>query len=41
MKCELTLQEKLKDLRNERGLKLEELAQETGLSTDMPQFSAI
>lgn len=32
MKCELTLQEKLKDLRNERGLRLEELARETGLS---------
>ena len=32
MKCELTLQEKLKDLRTERGLRLEELARETGLS---------
>ena len=32
MKCTLTIQEKLKDLRNERGLKLEELAQQTGLS---------
>ena len=32
MKCTLTIQEKLKDLRNERGLKLEELALQTGLS---------
>ena len=32
MKCKLTTQEKLKDLRNEKGLSLEELAKETGLS---------
>ncbi len=28
----LTIQEKLKDLRVERGLKLEQLAEQTGLS---------
>ena len=32
MKCTLTIQEKLKDLRIEKGLSLEELAKETGLS---------
>ena len=32
LKCKLTTQEKLKDLRNEKGLSLEELAKETGLS---------
>ncbi len=32
MKCSLTIQEKLKDLRIEKGLSLEELAKETGLS---------
>lgn len=32
MKCQLSIQEKLKDLRAEKGLSLEELAAETGLS---------
>lgn len=32
MKCVLSIQEKLKDLRIEKGLSLEELAKETGLS---------
>lgn len=32
MKCQLSIQEKLKDLRVEKGLSLEELAAETGLS---------
>ena len=32
MKCVLSIQEKLKDLRTEKGLSLEELAKETGLS---------
>ena len=32
MKCQLSIQEKLKDLRIEKGLSLEELASETGLS---------
>ena len=32
MKCHLSIQEKLKDLRVEKGLSLEELAAETGLS---------
>lgn len=32
MKCELSIQEKLKDLRVEKGLSLEELGKETGLS---------
>lgn len=32
MNCKLTLGEKLKDLRNERGLTLEQLAAETGIS---------
>jgi transcriptional regulator with XRE-family HTH domain len=32
MKCQLSIQEKLKDLRVEKGLSLEELASETGLS---------
>ena len=31
MKCQLSIQEKLKDLRVEKGLSLEELAAETGL----------
>ena len=32
MKCKLSIQEKLKDLRIERNLRLEELADATGLS---------
>ena len=32
MKCKLSIQEKLKDLRIERNLKLEELSEATGLS---------
>ena len=32
MKCKLSIQEKLKDLRVERGLSLQELAEQTGLS---------
>ena len=32
MKCKLSIQEKLKDLRIERNLRLEELAEATGLS---------
>ncbi len=32
MKCKLSIQEKLKDLRIERGLSLQELAEQTGLS---------
>lgn len=32
MKCQLSIQKKLKDLRVEKGLSLEELAAETGLS---------
>ena len=32
MNCKLTLQEKLKDLRNERGLSLVELSEKTGIS---------
>jgi len=32
MKCKLTIQEKLKDLRTEKGLSLEQLAEQTGLS---------
>lgn len=32
MKCQLSIQEKLKDLRVEKGLSPEELAAETGLS---------
>ena len=32
MKCQLSIQEKLKDLSVEKGLSLEELAAETGLS---------
>ena len=32
MNCKLTLQEKLKDLRTERGLSLVELSEKTGIS---------
>ena len=32
MKCKLSIQEKLKDLRIERGLSLQELSEQTGLS---------
>lgn len=32
MNCKLTLQEKLKDLRTERGLSLLELSEKTGIS---------
>ena len=32
MKCKLSIQEKLKDLRVERGLSLQELSEQTGLS---------
>lgn len=32
MKSRLSIQERLKDLRVERGLKLEELAEQTGIS---------
>ena len=32
MKCKLSIQEKLKDLRNEKGLSLQELSEQTGLS---------
>lgn len=32
MKCKLSIQEKLKDLRIERGLSLQELSDQTGLS---------
>ncbi len=32
MKCKLSIQEKLKDLRTERGLSLQELSEQTGLS---------
>ena len=32
MKTRISVQERLKDLRVERGLNLEELAQETGIS---------
>ena len=32
MKCKLSIQEKLKDLRTEKGLSLQELAEQTGLS---------
>ena len=31
MNCKLTLQEKLKDLRNQRGLSLVELSEKTGI----------
>ena len=32
MKCKLLIQEKLKDLRIEKGLSLQELAKQTGIS---------
>lgn len=32
MKCKLSIQEKLKDLRIEKGLSLQELAEQTGIS---------
>ena len=32
MKCKLSIQEKLKDLRIERGLSLQELSEQTGYS---------
>ena len=32
MKCKLSIQEKLKDLRIENGLSLQELAEQTGIS---------
>lgn len=32
MNCKLTLQEKLKDLRTERGLSLVELSEKTGIT---------
>ena len=32
MKCKLSIQEKLKDLRNEKSLSLQELSEQTGLS---------
>ena len=33
MKCKLSIQEKLKDLRIEKGLSLQELSEQTGIST--------
>ncbi len=32
MKCKLSIQEKLKDLRIEKGLSLQELSEQTGIS---------
>ena len=41
MQPKLTIQERLKDLRVERGLTLEQLSAETGISRSAPTISRI